>query len=115
MVVDKEPSSCLVTIVSNKAMVPRDSFSIVNWIEGSMEFKWWCNACICSSDRANRVSSVYLCQNNDLWVQVESALSSTSYITRSATLSVNSLVCLEVLDGFLFFWEKVGRWWFQSG
>ena len=85
--VDKEPLSCLVTIVSKKAMVPQDSSSIVNLIEGSMEFKWWWNACTWSSGRADRQSSTYLFQNNGLWVQVESALTSMSSITRSTTVT----------------------------
>ena len=69
-------------------MVPQDTSSIVNWTNGLMEFKWWWNARIWSNDRADRVSSTYLFQNNGLWVQVDSVLSSTSSMTRSATVTV---------------------------
>ena len=52
-----------------------------------MEFKGWWKACIWSGGRAGRVSFVCLFQKNGLWVQEESALSSTSFITRSATVA----------------------------
>ena len=62
-----------------------DSSLIVNWIGGLMEFKWRWKACIWSGGRAGRVSFLCLFQKNGLLVQEESALSSTSFITRSAT------------------------------
>ena len=43
-----------------EAMVPQDASSIVNWIKGSIEFKWWWNACIWSNGRADSVIHVSL-------------------------------------------------------
>ena len=52
-----------------------------------MEFKGWWKACIWSGGSAGRVSFLCLFQKNGLWVQEESALSSTSFFTRSSTIT----------------------------
>ena len=70
------------------------------------------------------VSSTYLFQNNGLWVQVESALSSTSSITRSATVTVTgnpiavSKVCWyhpPLYDRYVALGQKVSRITTSSG
>ena len=61
-------------------------FLIVNWIEGSMSSGDGGMPISCNLVGLT-VSSTYLFQNNGLWVQEESILSSTSSITRSATVT----------------------------
>ena len=85
--VDRGPSSWWVTKVSRKESDPFDSFSMVNLIVGSTVLRWSRNRLTWSSGRAVNVSSTYRFQKVGGCEQVLRALSSTSSITRFATVT----------------------------
>ena len=84
--VDRDPSRWWVTKLSRTTSDPFDPHSMVNLMVGSTMLRWSKNWSISPSGRAVKVSSTYHFQKGG-YGQVVRALSSTSFITRLATVT----------------------------
>ena len=83
-----EPSSCLVVLVSRKAMEPSDSISIVNLMCGLTELRCEWNSSTCSLFIHTWLSSTYLNHHLGGFGADERAFSSTCSMTRLAKMAL---------------------------